>query len=74
MRESTGKKFYCSQDVIECLNLSTSEWNQRRAISNNPQSDTPHPCVDARIGVVQIGTFINLVVPTTRLIRAVLSI
>ena len=53
MRESTGKKFLCSQDVIECLNLSTSEWNQRRAISNIPQSDIPHPCVGAQIGVVQ---------------------
>ncbi|XP_065841682.1 uncharacterized protein [Oscarella lobularis] len=53
MRESTGEKFYCCQDVIECLNLSTSEWNQRRAISNIPQSDIPHPCSHARIGVVQ---------------------
>ena len=53
MRESTGEKFFCSQDVIECLNLSTSEWNERRAISNIPQSDIPHPCVCARIGVVQ---------------------
>ncbi|XP_065841442.1 uncharacterized protein [Oscarella lobularis] len=53
MRESTGEKFFCSQDVIECLNLSTSEWNQRRAISNIPQSDIPHPCRNARIGVVQ---------------------
>ena len=53
MRESTGDQFFCSQDVIECLNLSTSEWNQRRAISSIPQSDIPHPCEDARIGVVQ---------------------
>ena len=53
MRESTGEKYLCSQDVIECLNLSTSKWNQRRAISNIPQFDIPHPCVDARIGVVQ---------------------
>ena len=52
-RESTGKKFLCSQDVIECLNLSTSEWNKRRVISNIPQSDIPHPCINARIGVVQ---------------------
>ena len=53
MRDSTGEKFFCSQDVIECLNLSTSEWNQRRAISNISQFDIPHPCVCARIGVVQ---------------------
>ena len=53
MRESTGEKFYCSQDVIECLNLSTSEWNERRAISNIPKSDIPHPCICAGIGVVQ---------------------
>ena len=53
MRESTGDRFYCSQDVIECLNLSTSEWNQRRAVSSIPDSDIPHPCEDARIGVVQ---------------------
>ena len=54
MRESTGDLFFCSQDVIECLNLSTSEWNQRRPISNIPQSDIPHPhCRNARIGVVQ---------------------
>ena len=50
MRELTGKKFYCSHDVIECLNLSTSEWNKRLAIS---QSDIPHPCIHAQIGVVQ---------------------
>ena len=53
MRESTGDLFFCSQDVIECLNLSTSEWNERRAISSIPQSDIPHPCLYARIGVVQ---------------------
>ena len=52
VRESTGKNYLCSPDLIECLNLSTSEWNQRRATSNSP-SDLPHPCLGARIGVVQ---------------------
>ena len=52
MRESTGKKYYCSRDLIECFNLLTSQWNQRRATSKSP-SDPPHPCEDARIGVVQ---------------------
>ena len=53
MREWTGEKYLCSTNVIECLNLATSEWNQRRAISNIPDSDIPHPCVHAQIGVVQ---------------------
>ena len=52
MRESTGEKYLCSPDLIECFNLLTSQWNERRATSNSP-SDLPHPCVNARIGVVQ---------------------
>ena len=54
IRKATGDQVhYCSHDVIECLNLATSEWNQQRAISNNPQSDIPHRCLNAGIGVVQ---------------------
>ncbi|XP_065845649.1 uncharacterized protein [Oscarella lobularis] len=52
VRESTGDLYLCSQDVMECFNLLTSQWNERRATSNS-QSDLPHPCLDARIGVVQ---------------------
>ena len=52
VRESTGEEYACSPDLMECLNLSTNEWNERRATSNSP-SDFPHPCLDARIGVVQ---------------------
>ena len=52
VRESTVVKFYCSPDLMECFNLLTSQWNERRATSNSP-SDLPHPCLHARIGVVQ---------------------
>ena len=52
VRESTGKNYLCSPDLMECFNLLTSQWNERRATSNSP-SDLPHPCRNARIGVVQ---------------------
>ena len=52
VRESTGKNYLCSPDLMECFNLLTSQWNERRATSNSP-SDLPHPCLFARIGVVQ---------------------
>ena len=52
VRESTGDIYMCSHDLIECFNLLTSRWNQRRAASNSP-SDLPHPCANARIGIVQ---------------------
>ena len=52
VRESTGEKYFCSPDLIECFNLLTSQWNERRATSNSP-SDLPHSCLGARIGVVQ---------------------
>ena len=52
VRESTGQKYLCSPDLIECFNLLTSQWNERRATSNSP-SDLPQPCTNARIGVVQ---------------------
>ena len=52
VRESTGEKYLCSPDLIECFNLLTSQWNERRATSNSP-SDLPHTCGGARIGVVQ---------------------
>ena len=52
VRESTGEKFVCFPDLIECFNLLTSQWNERRATSNSP-SDLPHPCAGARICVVQ---------------------
>ena len=52
MRESTGENYLCSPDLIECFNLLTSQWNERRATSNSP-SDLPHPFFHARIGVVQ---------------------
>ena len=52
VRESTGEKYYCSPDLMECFNLLTSQWNERRATSNSP-SDLPHPCINAQIGVVQ---------------------
>ena len=51
-REATGEKFYCSSDRIECLNLETSEWSRKRAISKIADSDAPHPCVHAQVGVV----------------------
>ena len=52
VRESTGEKYYCSPVLIECFNLLTSQWNERRATSKSP-SDLPHPCIHPRIGVVQ---------------------
>ena len=52
VRESTGEKYLCSPDLMECFNLLTSQWNERRATSNSP-SDLPQPCGNARIGVVQ---------------------
>ncbi|XP_065846025.1 uncharacterized protein [Oscarella lobularis] len=52
LRETTGEKYACSLNVIECFNLSTSQWNQRRATSNSP-SDLPPPSYFARVGVVQ---------------------
>ena len=52
VREWTGEQYLCSPELIECFNLLTSQWNERRATSNSP-SDLPHPCEDARIGVVQ---------------------
>ena len=52
MEESTGKNYWCFPDLIECFNLLTSQWNERRATSNSP-SDLPHSCLYARIGVVQ---------------------
>ena len=52
IRESTWEKYACSPRVIECFNLLTSQWNQRRATSSS-SFDLPHPCLDARIGVVQ---------------------
>ena len=52
VRESTGENYLCSPDLIECFNLLTSQWNERRATSNSP-SDLPHSCVYPRIGVVQ---------------------
>ena len=51
-REATGETYMCSHDLIECFNLLTSEWNQRRATFNS-QSDLPHQCFHAQIGVVQ---------------------
>ena len=52
VRESTGEQYVCLPDLIECFNLLTSQWNERRATSNSP-SDLPQPCLYARIGVVQ---------------------
>ena len=52
VKESTGENYYFSPDLIECFNLLTSQWNERRATSNSP-SELPHPCRNARIGVVQ---------------------
>ena len=52
VRESTGAHYFCSLEFIECFNLLTSQWSRRRATSTSP-SDLPHPCLDARIGVVQ---------------------
>ena len=52
MRESTGEKYACSPNVIECFNLSTSQWNQRQATSSSP-FDLPPPCSFARVGVVR---------------------
>ncbi|XP_065841745.1 uncharacterized protein [Oscarella lobularis] len=52
VRESTGKMYVRSPELIECFNLLTSQWNERRATSNSP-SDLPHPCFHARICVVQ---------------------
>ena len=53
MVATTGEKYLCPPHLIECFNLATSEWTQRRAISNMPDFDIPRPCLSARIGVVQ---------------------
>ena len=52
MREATGEKYLCSNEVIEFFNLSTCNWDRRRATSNSP-SDVPQPCGDARVAVVR---------------------
>ena len=51
VKEATGEKYLCSHELIECFNLSTSEWNQRRGKAEN-SSDLPHPCCGARIAVI----------------------
>ena len=44
--------YFCSHDLIECFNLLTSQWNQRRATVKSP-SDLPPLCANAKIGFVQ---------------------
>ena len=52
IKATTSEKYFRSSDLIECFNLSTSQWNELRAKSNSP-SDLPHPCANAKIAVVQ---------------------
>ena len=51
-REEKGGTITCPPDLIECFNLLTCQWKQRRATSKSP-SDIPPPCSDVGIGVVQ---------------------